>query len=250
MSFKDHFSRHAGDYARFRPEYPDSLFAFLAKTVKGRELAWDAGTGSGQAARGLAAHFDRVLATDPSTEQIHHAVPHEKITYTVAAAEDSGIPSHAVDLITVAQAAHWFDLPRFYQEARRVLKPEGVLAVWCYGLNLVSPEIDKVVQHYYKDVVGPFWPPERRYIDERYETLPFPFSALPVPEMHMTVEWDLREFSGYLQTWSAAKRFLEKHNRHPLELVYPQLVKSWDDPAERKPVRWPIHLRLGKVSIQ
>lgn len=250
MNFKDHFSRHAGDYVRYRPEYPDSLFDFLGKAVNHHELAWDSGTGNGQAARGLAAHFYRVIATDPSAEQIHHAVPHEKITYLVAAAEHSEIPSHSVDLITVAQAVHWFDLPRFYQEARRVLKPDGALAVWCYGLTQITPEIDTVVQHFYNNIVGPFWPPQRRYIDEKYETLPFPFVEFPVPEMPMKVQWNLREFLGYLQTWSATNRFIEKHDQNPLDLVHALLEKSWSDSGKRHTVRWPIHLRLGKMSAK
>jgi ubiquinone/menaquinone biosynthesis C-methylase UbiE len=250
MNFKDHFSRHAGDYVRYRPEYPDSLFDFLGKAVKHHELAWDSGTGNGQAARGLAAHFDRVIATDPSAEQIHHAVPHEKITYLVAAAEHSEIPSHTVDLITVAQAVHWFDLPRFYQEARRVLKPDGALAVWCYGLTQITPEIDAVVQHYYNNIVGPFWPPQRRYIDEKYETLLFPFVEFPVPEMQMKVQWNLHEFTGYLQTWSATKRFIEKHDQNPLDLVHPLLEKSWGDSGKRQTVHWPTHLRLGRMSAK
>ncbi len=250
MNFKDHFSDHAADYARYRPDYPDSLFDFLGEAVKHHELAWDGGTGNGQAALGLAAHFDRVIATDPSAEQIRHAVRHEKISYAVTPAEQSEIPSHTVDLITVATAVHWFDLERFYREARRVLKPDGALAVWCYGLGRINPGIDKVVQHYYRNIVGPFWPPKRRYIDEKYETLPFPFVELPVPEMRMKMEWDLNEFTGYLQTWSATKRFHEKHDQNPLDRVRPLLVKSWGDPGNRQTVYWPIHLRLGRMSAK
>lgn len=149
MEFKDHFSHHASDYARYRPDYPAALYEFLAKAVKQREMAWDCGTGSGQAALGLVEHFDRVIATDPSAEQIRNATRHERISYLVVPAEQTEIPSHTVDLVTAAQAAHWFDMERFCQEARRVLKPDGMLAIWCYGLSRINSEIDKVVHHYY-----------------------------------------------------------------------------------------------------
>jgi SAM-dependent methyltransferase len=249
MAFKDHFSRHADDYARYRPDYPGALFEFLANTVTSRETAWDCGTGNGQAALGLAAYFDRVIATDPSAEQIRMAVAHEKISYRVAPAEQTEIPSHTVDLVTVAQAAHWFDMERFYQETRRVLKSDGMLALWCYGLTRINPAVDQVVQHYYANIVGPYWPPERRYIDEKYATLPFPFAELPAPEFYMQAEWDLNEFMGYLHTWSATQRFQEKHEQNPLDIVHWIMVQAWGEPRARQTVRWPIYLRLGRLSF-
>lgn len=248
MEFKDHFSQHASDYARHRPDYPVALYEFLAEKVKQREVAWDCGTGSGQAALGLAEHFDRVIATDPSVEQIRNAVRHEKISYAVVPAEQTEIPSHSVDLVTAAQAAHWFDMERFSQEARRVLKPDGMLALWCYGLSRINPEIDKVVQHYYANIVGPYWPPERHYIDEKYETLSFPFAELPTPEFYMKVEWDLNDFMGYLHTWSATQRFQEKNEQNPIDIVHRMLVKTWGKPQTRQTVRWPLYLRVGKVT--
>ena len=248
VSFKDHFSNHAVDYARYRPNYPAALYEYLAKAVKQHELAWDCGTGSGQAALGLTGYFDRVIATDPSAEQIRNAARHEKINYVAAPAEQSEIPSRSVDLITVAQAAHWFDLERFYQEVRRVLKPDGMLAVWCYGLSQINPEIDRIVQHYYMNIVGPYWPPERRYIDEKYETIPFPFFELPTPEFHMSAEWDLNEFIGYLHTWSATQRFEKQNEQNPLDIVHRLLVKTWGDPLTRHVVHWPLYLRLGRVT--
>lgn len=250
MLFKDHFSNHATDYARYRPDYPPALFEFLAKAVKQHELAWDCGTGNGQAALGLVQYFDRVIATDPSAEQISNAVPHEKISYAIAPAEKTEIPSRSVDLITAAQAAHWFDMEAFRREAGRVLKPDGVLALWCYGLSRINPEIDRVMQHYYTNIVGPYWPPERHYIDEKYETLPFPFVELPGPEFYMKAEWDLNDFTGYLHTWSATQRFQQKNEQNPLDMVRRLLVKTWGDPRRRLTVRWPLYLRLGKVTVQ
>jgi SAM-dependent methyltransferase len=248
MSFKDHFSRHAGDYARFRPSYPAALYDFLSKTVPLHELAWDCGTGSGQAALGLAEYFNHVIATDPSAEQIQNAVRHEKLSYAVAPAEQTVIPSRSVDLISVAQAVHWFEMERFYQEVQRVLKPDGILAIWCYGLSRINPAIDKVVQHYYTNIVGPYWPPERRYIDEKYQTVPFPFVELPTPAFYMKAEWDLNELIGYLHTWSATRRFQEKNEQDPLDIVRRLLVKTWGEPQTRRTVRWPLYLRIGRVA--
>ncbi len=248
MTFKDHFSHHAGDYARYRPDYPAALYEFLAQAVQQREVAWDCGTGNGQAALGLAEHFDRVIATDSSAEQIRNATRHEKISYLVAPAEQTEIPSHTVDLITVAQAVHWFDMERFCQEARRLLKPDGMLALWCYGLSRINPAIDKVVQHYYTNIVGPYWPPERRYIDEKYETILFPFLERPAPEFYMKAEWDLNHFTGYLHTWSATQRFQKENEQNPLDIVYRLLVKTWGDPQARQTVRWPLYLRMGRVA--
>lgn len=248
MSFKDHFSGHAGDYARYRPDYPEALFAYLAMSVSRHELAWDCGTGNGQAALGLAAHFDRVIATDPSQNQIQNAVRHEKIHYSVAPAEQTDIPSRSVDLITVAQALHWFDFDAFYEEVRRVLKPDGMLAVWCYGLSSINPDVDKVAHHYYRNIVGPYWPPERRYIDEKYRTIPFPFVELPAPEFHMKAEWDMNDLIGYLLTWSATKRCQQNNQQNPIDIIRQALAKAWGREDARLTVRWPIYLRLGRVT--
>jgi len=248
VEFKDHFSSHASDYARFRPNYPTALFEFLASRVSQHHLVWDCGTGNGQAAHGLAAHFDVVIASDPSGEQIQNAMPHEKIRYRVASAENIDIPSQSVDLVTAAQAAHWFDMKRFSLEARRVLKPNGVLAVWCYGLTQINPELDEVVQHYYSSVVGAFWPPERHHIEAHYQTLHFPFAEQPSPAFHMQVDWDLNDFEGYLHTWSATQRYIKKNARHPIGLVHRSLLRAWGDASKKRPVRWPISLRIGTVS--
>ncbi|MBI3545534.1 MAG: class I SAM-dependent methyltransferase [Gammaproteobacteria bacterium] len=249
MKFQDHFSHHADDYARYRPNYPAALFEFLAQTAAQHEMAWDCGTGNGQAALALAAHFDRVIATDASAQQIRNATAHEKIDYLVTPAEQTDLASRSVDLITVAQALHWFRLEAFYQEARRVLKPAGAIAAWCYGLSRINPEVDKVVQHYYANIVGPYWPSERHYIDEKYQSLPFPFAEIPTPEFYIKIEWDLNEFISYLLTWSASQRFEQKNQQNPIHIVHRLLAKAWGPEQERRVIRWPIYLRLGKVSI-
>jgi SAM-dependent methyltransferase len=247
MNFKDHFSKQADDYAKYRPLYPPALFAYLASQVSGHALAWDCGTGSGQAALGLAAYFGRVIATDAAEAQIRNATPHEKILYKVAPAERTDISAGSVDLITVAQALHWVDLGHFYAETRRVLKPAGVLAVWCYGLNEIESGIDEIVWRYYRDVVGPYWPPERRLIDERYRTVPFPFAEWTPPAFHMEADWTLDEYLGYLGTWSATQRYRQQQGTDPLPALRAELLHAWGAPQAKRVVKWPIHLRIGKV---
>ena len=250
MEFKDHFSHQAGDYVRYRPAYPEALFEFLVKSTPEHELAWDCATGNGQAALGLAGHFDRIIATDPSQAQIRNAVPHKKIDYFVAPAEHTDIPPRSVDLITVAQALHWFHFDAFYEEVLRILKPQGALAVWCYGLSRINPDVDKVVHHYYRNIVGPYWPPERHYIDEKYRTIPFPFVELPTPEFHMKAEWDMSELIGYLHTWSATQLFRQKNEQDPIDIVRRALARAWGPEHTRLTVRWPLYLRLGRVTAQ
>lgn len=247
MNFKDHFSKQADDYAKYRPVYPATLFKYLASQAKERKLACDCGTGSGQAALGLAAHFDRVIATDPSAAQIQNAVSHPKVLYKAAPAEKTDIADGTVDLIAVAQALHWFDLDHFYAEARRVLKPAGVMAAWCYGLNEIESGIDEIVRRYYRDVVGPYWPPERRLIDERYRTIPFPIAELVPPAFHMEADWTLDEYLGYLGTWSATQRYRQQQGTDPLPALRAELLHAWSAPQAKRVVKWPIHLRIGKV---
>ena len=195
-TFKDHFSANAIGYATSRPGYPAELFAFLAGTVDRRELAWDCATGNGQAAGGLAAHFRAVVATDGSARQIEHAVPRRGVSYRVAPAEMSGLAAASVDLVAVAQAVHWFDLPLFYAEVKRVLRPDGVLALWCYERLRVDPAIDSLIESFHMDTLGPYWPPERRWVESGYRDLPFPFEELPVPVFEMRAEWTLDRLPG------------------------------------------------------
>lgn len=246
MAFKDYFSRQAADYAGFRPTYPAELFAYLASLCPGRNLAWDCGTGNGQAASGLADHFQKVIATDPSEKQLASAVPHPRVVYQVAAAEKTAISSASVDLVTVAQALHWFDLDQFYAEARRVLKPSGVLAAWCYNLPRVAPEIDPLIEKFYAQTVGPYWPPERRLVEDAYRSLPFPFAEIAAPAFSMTAQWDLPNLVGYLSTWSAVQEFIRLRKSNPLDLLLKDLRPAWGDPAGKKPLAWPFSLRVGK----
>ncbi len=244
MSFKDHFSKQAADYAKFRPRYPREMFEYLGSVARNRQLAWDCGTGNGQAAVGLASVFDRVIATDASEKQIANAQSHQIVEYRVAAAENSGIGSETIDLIMVAQALHWFDLDRFYAEARRVLKPDGVLAASAYNLLHIEPAIDVVVNRYYYEVVGPFWPPERRLI-EQFADLPFPFQEIDTPKFEMIASWDLDHLVGYLRTWSSTQRFIAAKGEDPVKEISDELGSAWGTPEQMRNVSWPLTLRVG-----
>lgn len=248
MQFKDHFSGHAEAYTRFRPYYPDALFEFLASLPEGRRAAWDCGAGNGQAAVRLAEFFDKVLACDASAKQIAHAQPHPRVRYFVAPVEQTEIDAGSIDLVVVAQALHWFDFERFYREVRRVAKPGGVLAVWCYGLTHVTPPVDELIGRLYADILGPYWPAERSFIESQYRTIPFPFQELSAPRFEMDAEWDLDCLLGYLGTWSAVQRYREQHNTDPLAQILPELRAAWGAPGEVRRVAWPLHLRVGKFQ--
>ena len=244
QTFKDHFSRQAAEYAKYRPRYPEGLFRRLALIAPSNQLAWDCATGSGQAALELARVFGRVIATDASEKQVANAKAHPGVEYRVATAENSGLESGSVDLITVAQALHWFDLEQFYAEVRRVLKPGGAIAVWAYKLATVTEDIDAMVNHYYSEVVGPYWPAERVLV-EKFEELPFPLSPIETPEFDMVAEWNVEALLGYLRTWSATQRFMAAEKRDPLEGVEDELRGAWG--PEKRRVTWPLTLKVGRV---
>ncbi|HXQ64148.1 MAG TPA: class I SAM-dependent methyltransferase, partial [Steroidobacteraceae bacterium] len=241
-----HFSRQAAAYGRHRPRYPSELAAHLAAVAPGRGLAIDLATGNGQAALDLAAHFERVLASDASASQLAHAVPHPRVRYVRHAAECLPVRSGSADLVAVAQAAHWFDLERFYAEARRVLRPHGVVALWTYELLRIDAPIDAVLGAFYRDVVRPYWPAERRYVEEGYRTLPFPLEEFPAPPFEAVVDWSLDDVLGYVATWSAVDRYRTARGEDPLPALAARLAPPWSDGATRQ-VRWAIHLRIGRI---
>jgi len=244
VTFKDHFSKQAADYAKFRPSYPRDLFDYLGSIAPSRQLAWDCGTGNGQAAVGLASVFDHIIATDASEKQIANAQSHKIVEYRVAPAENSDIGSETIDLIMVAQALHWFDLDRFYGEAQRVLKPKGVLAASAYNLLLINPAVDEVLNRYYYEIVGPYWPPERKLV-ERFDELPFPLPQIDPPKFEMTAQWNLEHLVGYLRTWSSTQRFIVANASDPLKQITDDLRAAWRDPHEIRIVTWPLVLRIG-----
>lgn len=244
--FKDHFSKQSAAYSGYRPGYPADLFRYLASTAPSLERAWDCATGTGQAAMGLADHFREVVATDASAKQIANAGRRDGIVYGVAPAERTAIASASVDLVVAAQALHWFDPEAFYGEVKRVLKSQGVIAVWSYGQLRVSPAVDAVIAHLYGDIVGPYWPPERRLVEEGYRSIPFPFEELQPPPFEMTARWPLERMMGYLGTWSAVQRYKDAEGADPLLSVEDGLMQAWGD-GERV-VRWPLSLRIGVVG--
>lgn len=244
--FKDHFSGHAGIYREARPTYPPALFAWLARQAPDTELAWDCGCGNGQATVALASHFARVVGTDPSANQIAQAEPGANIEYRVEPAERSSLAGGSVSLVSVAQALHWFDPARFYAEAKRVLKPGGVIAAWAYSdCTTGDAAIDRIKDRLYVDLTGPYWPPERVHVDAGYRTLPFPFAEIPAPEFPMIVDWNVDQFLAYLHSWSATQRYLKARNEDPVALIEPDLRAAWGDPAHVRAVRWQFHLRAG-----
>jgi ubiquinone/menaquinone biosynthesis C-methylase UbiE len=242
--FKDHFSKQAAEYAKFRPRYPKELFRWLGSVAPANKLAWDCATGSGQAAVELADAFEQVIATDASEKQVANAERHPRIEYRIATAEESGLEPNTADLITVAQALHWFDLARFEAEARRVAKAGGIVAAWAYKLATVSPAVDAIVNRYYSDVVGPYWPAERLLV-EKFEELPFEFDRLDSPPFEMMAEWRVEHLLGYLRTWSATQRFMAAEQRDPLEEVEGELREAWGQDVRR--VVWPLTVRVGGV---
>ena len=244
MSFKDHFSTQADSYARYRPRYPAELYDYLTALPAARQLAWDCATGSGQAAVALAESFEQVIATDASPQQLERAQAHPRVSYQVASAEASPLTDASADLITVAQALHWFDLDAFATEARRVLKPGGILAVWSYALAQIRPDIDAVVEHLYADIVGPWWPPERDTVINRYANIQIPLRELETPAFNMQVDWTLAQLTGYLESWSAVQRYRDANQKNPLEQVRHPLASAWGQPEKPLAVRWPLTLRV------
>jgi SAM-dependent methyltransferase len=246
MTYKNHFSKQSAYYARFRPEYPDDLFEYLASLSREKELAWDCATGSGQAAVGLSRYFDKVTATDASSRQIANAKKAQNIEYRLARAEDSGLTACSVDLITVAQALHWFDLDSFFREAERVLKPGGILAVWTYALMKVSPDVDAVIEKFHSEIVGQYWPPERVMVEERYEGIKLPFEILQPHEFRMSAQWDCENFCGYLKSWSAVQRFQSANHSNPLDLIQDDLNNAWGEVSCKIEITWPLTLKIGR----
>jgi ubiquinone/menaquinone biosynthesis C-methylase UbiE len=250
-AFQDHFSGVANRYANFRPHYPASLFDYLTTLAPRDSLVWDCAAGSGQATVDLAERFDHVIATDGSAEQIGSAPRLANVDYRVALAEQSGLPDESIGLITVAQALHWFDRKRFYVEVMRVLKPAGTLAVWVYATNRVEgDEVDAIVQDYYSNIVGPYWPPERRMTEEGYRSVVLPFPEITtLPSFRMEAHWNLDQLLGYFSTWSATNRFIRATGRNPIVPLEMALAKVWGDRNSPRLVGWPLSLRVGRKEI-
>ncbi len=245
----DHFSALASRYAKYRPSYPRSLFQFLANTACPRTLAWDCACGNGQATNLLARHFEKVLATDVSAAQISRALPRANIEYRVESAEQSSIAAHSVNLITVAQAAHWLDIGRFNREVERVLASNGVVAWWTYGrLRINHDQLNAVVQNYYDDVIASFWPPQRHHVETQYAELSFPWQRIATPTFAMRESWSLAQLLGYLSSWSASARYAQHTGRDPVDEIAPALAALEIAPEAQFQAAWPLTCLVGRQS--
>lgn len=242
--FTDLFSKQAATYQKHRPSSPLALFEYLSSLIDEHQLAWDCGTGNGQAAIGLADFFEQVYATDPSEQQIAHAVAHPKITYKTERAELCGLADNSANLVTVANALHWFDFPKFYAEVKRVLKPGGVIAAWTYGHTTIEPGIDAILKHYHDNVVGEFWQDENRLIDKNYSTIPFPFEEIVAPSFSTHKTLSIDDFIGLMRSWSATQKYIDTYNADPVERVIKELVDVWK--TETKTATWILILKIGR----
>jgi hypothetical protein len=242
---KDYFSTQSKVYAAFRPTYPPELYDFIFRQVENKDRAWDCATGNGQVATYLSSHFREVLATDISQQQLEHATSAINVRYSVCPAERTNFPDDHFDLITVAQALHWFDLESFYEEVLRVGKENSILAVWGYGLLYIDPEIDKVIMDFYSNTVGPYWDSARHLVEQHYQTITFPFEEIQTPGFSIKVQWTIDQLSGYLQSWSATQKYIREKGHDPVPMFIQSLSPYWKRPALE--VSFPIFMRLGKI---
>jgi ubiquinone/menaquinone biosynthesis C-methylase UbiE len=247
VSFKDLFSQDATAYAQFRPTYPAELFEWVAGLAPRREVAVDLATGNGQAAVALAAHFAKVIGVEPSAQQLASAAAAPHVEYREGAAEATRLPAATADLITVAQAFHWFKHDAFFEEVRRIAKPGGALAIWCYGVTRITPEVDAAVYELYEDLLGTYWEPERRMVEDGYRSIAVPFEEIPAPMFEMRMAWTFDRLLGYLGTWSPRKKYIERHGRDPVEMVREKLRTAWGDVGERTLI-WPLSVRAFAIS--
>ena len=247
MKFQDYFSKQATLYAQFRPIYPGKFFDYLASVSPNLELAWDCGTGNGQAAIELAKLFRKVIATDPSRQQITQAFRHSRVEYRVEAAEQTSIGASQVDLVTAGTAVHWFDLKRFFAEVRRVSKPEAGIALWGYHLPEITHTIDQSLAQLYWDTLGGYWPERIRLLEDKYRSLPFPFKEFEAPEFHIEAQWYLKDLVGFIASWSATRRYIEANGEAAFENELAELVEGWGEHNRSRLVNWKLFMRIGIV---
>jgi ubiquinone/menaquinone biosynthesis C-methylase UbiE len=248
---KDLFSAQASVYAAFRPTYPKELYDFIFSKLETKQKAWDCATGNGQVAGHLADYFDEVYATDISQQQLDNAIKKHNIIYSVSPGEQTTFEDHQFDLITVAQALHWFDREKFYEEAKRVGKEGSLLAIWGYALLYIQPDIDEILMNFYGNVVGPYWDQARRLVEEEYRSLSFPFKEIESPRFDITSAWTLNHLTGYIESWSATQMYIRQTGHNPLPEMVTQLKRVWNPDNYRdndsKPVRFPVFLKLLKM---
>lgn len=242
----DYFSTGSLDYALYRPGYPVAWFDWLAGLCAVRHLAWDAACGSGQATRELAKRFDKVLATDVSAGQLQSAPPIANVEWRLAYGEESGLDDKSADLVTIAQALHWLDQERFWQECRRVLKPGGVVAVWGYGIAfLENPVANEVFQDFYHRVLGDYWPKERGMVEKGYAEVSFPFEPIEIPRFEMSQSWNVWQIAGYCASWSATECYRKETGEDPIPALRDQMARAFGQSTIV--IRWPFFGKVGRV---
>jgi SAM-dependent methyltransferase len=241
------YSGFAECYSASRPGYPRELFGWLASVVRRREVAWDTATGNGQAAVGLAVHFDRVIGTDTSAAQIAHAKGHPRVEYRVGRAEDSRLASDSVDLVVAASALHWFDLPAFYKEAQRVARRDGVLAAWSYHVAHVESPFGDTLWRFYRDIVQSYFSPGARLVDDRYEGIVLPGRELESPRFILSVSWTAAEILRFVRTWSGVQAYIAAKGDDPVKWLAPEIERLCGSPGARHVVRWPLYLRASRL---
>lgn len=243
---KDNFSKQATDYSKYRPQYPDKMIDYMISFVKNKTVALDVATGNGQVAHKLSAFFDKVYATDISQKQLDNAIQLENVIYSKESAENTTFENRKFDLITVAQAIHWFDFDVFYKEIYRILNPDGIFVIMGYGLFFTNTDSDKILNNFYYNIVGPYWDAERKYLDENYETIPFPFEEIPSKKFENQFIWTFEILIGYLNTWSSVQHYISKNNQNPIDIIYDDLKISWEKSDQK--VTFPLLLRIGKLK--
>jgi hypothetical protein len=244
---KDNFSRQSSLYAQYRPTYPPALFEYITGFVSNKNTAWDCGTGNGQCAAALSKYFKKVIATDISIQQIENAEMAPNIFYSVHPAEQTGIKAGSIDLVTVAQALHWFDLEQFYKEVIRVANQKALFAAWCYSLLHISEPIDAAINNFHYYLLGAYWDDERKFVDEEYKTIPFPFEKIDTPSFSIETNWSLNELEGYFNTWSGLQKYISVHHVNPVTDLIHAITPLWGEKEKRK-IIFPIHLLLGVIK--
>ncbi|MDB5202211.1 MAG: SAM-dependent methyltransferase [Ferruginibacter sp.] len=244
---KDNFSAQAAEYAKFRPVYPQALYDFILTYTKGRNQAWDVGAGNGQTATQLAAHFDHVTATDISQNQLAQAGAQHNISYLVEPAEQSSLPGASVDLVTISQALHWFNFDEFYKEVKRVAAPGAVIAAWTYNLLSINPEIDALIHSFHFETLDKYWDEERKFVDDGYANIPFPFTVIPAPDFTIHACWHFEELQGYLGTWSAVQKYRRETGDDPVAPLMQNIRRHWRE-GEKLELQFPVYLKMGLIQ--
>lgn len=223
------FSDKSELYQAARPNYPDSIYAFLAQQCQATELVWDSACGNGQAAIGLAGYFDQVFASDVSQQQIQSAVQHANINYQVGPSEKSILNDQSADLVCVAQALHWFDFEKFWPEVDRVLKPNGVFATWGYNFPIWGDVLEPLIQTQILDIIAPYWAQHNKLLWNHYRDIDLPFTKLEAPKFSMTANWNLYQLFDLIHTFSATRRCMDEQGDEFFKNAFSDAHHLWTE---------------------